>query len=134
MVIEELDPGAAAEWDAYVEGKEPANCYHLHGWRSGGERSYGLRAPYLVARSRPRGELLGVLPVFFVRGAPLRGYATTGLFGSYGAVLAEDDGIAALLLREACRRAGLTKAELPAYATALQTLANSQMIRPREDS
>ena len=34
--------------------------------------------------------------------------------------------------REACRRAGLTEAELPAYATALQTLATSQMIRPRE--
>lgn len=34
--------------------------------------------------------------------------------------------------REACRRAGLTPAELPAYATALQTLASSQMIRPRE--
>ena len=34
--------------------------------------------------------------------------------------------------REACRRAGLAKAELPAYATALQTLASSQMIRPRE--
>jgi putative mycofactocin binding protein MftB len=34
--------------------------------------------------------------------------------------------------REACRRAGLTPAELPVYATALQTLANSQMIRPRE--
>jgi putative mycofactocin binding protein MftB len=34
--------------------------------------------------------------------------------------------------REACSRAGLTPAELPAYATALQTLANSQMIRPRE--
>jgi mycofactocin biosynthesis protein MftB len=34
--------------------------------------------------------------------------------------------------REACSRAGLTPAELPAYATALQTLASSQMIRPRE--
>jgi len=36
--------------------------------------------------------------------------------------------------REACLRAGLTKAELPAYAAALQTLASSQMIRPREDA
>ena len=36
--------------------------------------------------------------------------------------------------REACRRAGLTEAELPAYAAALQTLASSQMIRPREDA
>ena len=34
--------------------------------------------------------------------------------------------------REACRRAGRAPAELPAYATALQTLASSQMIRPRE--
>ena len=34
--------------------------------------------------------------------------------------------------REACRRAGLTQAELPAYATALQTLASSQMICARE--
>ena len=36
--------------------------------------------------------------------------------------------------REACRQAGLTEAELPAYATALATLASSQMIRPREDA
>ena len=34
--------------------------------------------------------------------------------------------------REACKRAGLTEAELPAYAAGLQTLASSQMIRPRE--
>src|ERR671935_203751 len=105
MVIEELDPAAAAEWDAYVSGKEAANCYHLHGWRIAGERGYGLRAPYLVAGSRPRGELLGALPFFFVRSPPLRGYATTGLFGSYGPLLAEDARIAASLLREACRRA-----------------------------
>ena len=36
--------------------------------------------------------------------------------------------------REACRRAGLTEAELPAYATALQTLASSQMIQARGES
>jgi putative mycofactocin binding protein MftB len=36
--------------------------------------------------------------------------------------------------REACHRAGLTPAELPAYAAALQTLATSQMIRPRESA
>ena len=30
------------------------------------------------------------------------------------------------------RAAGLARAELPAYAAALQTLASSQMIRPRE--
>ena len=36
--------------------------------------------------------------------------------------------------REACRQAGVTAAELPAYATALATLAGSAMIRAREDT
>ena len=35
--------------------------------------------------------------------------------------------------REACRLAGVTGAELPAYAAALETLAASQMIRAREE-
>jgi putative mycofactocin binding protein MftB len=36
--------------------------------------------------------------------------------------------------REACRSAGVTEAELPAYATALATLAGSQMICARAAS
>ena len=36
--------------------------------------------------------------------------------------------------REACRLAGLTEAELPAYAAALETLASSQMICARVSS
>jgi mycofactocin biosynthesis protein MftB len=34
--------------------------------------------------------------------------------------------------RQACQNAGVTETELPAYATALQTLASSQMITERE--
>jgi putative mycofactocin binding protein MftB len=34
--------------------------------------------------------------------------------------------------RAACQAAGVAPAELPAYATALQTLASSQMIQARE--
>ena len=36
--------------------------------------------------------------------------------------------------REACRTAGVPEAELPAYATALATLASSQMITARAAS
>jgi mycofactocin biosynthesis protein MftB len=36
--------------------------------------------------------------------------------------------------REACRSAGVTEAELPAYAAALETLASSQMICARVSS
>jgi putative mycofactocin binding protein MftB len=35
--------------------------------------------------------------------------------------------------RAACRLAGVTEAELPAYAATLRTLAASQMIRMREE-
>jgi FemAB-related protein (PEP-CTERM system-associated) len=105
MIIEELDPAAAQEWDAYVTAKADANCYHLHGWRAVGERGYGLRAPFLAARTRLRGELLGVLPLFFVGGALSRGYATTGLFGAYGRVLSESEQIGRALIDEASFRA-----------------------------
>ena len=36
--------------------------------------------------------------------------------------------------RQACRTAGVSEAELPAYAAALQTLASSQMITARVSS
>lgn len=36
--------------------------------------------------------------------------------------------------REACRSAGVTEADLPAYTAALETLAGSQMIRQRVSS
>jgi mycofactocin biosynthesis protein MftB len=36
--------------------------------------------------------------------------------------------------RQACRSAGVTEADLPAYAAALATLAGSQMIRERVSS
>ena len=105
MVIEELDPDAASEWDDYVSRHPAANCHHLHGWRRAGERAYGLRAPFLVARAKPGGPIAGVLPLFFVRSGLVPGYATTGLFGAYGPVLADDPEIRAVLLREGCRRA-----------------------------
>ena len=41
---------------------------------------------------------------------------------------------AAPTAREACRQAGVSDAELPAYAAALATLASSQMICAREAS
>ena len=41
-------------------------------------------------------------------------------------------GLDAPSARQACQAAGVSPAELPAYATALETLASSQMIRARE--
>jgi FemAB-related protein (PEP-CTERM system-associated) len=89
MIVEKLTPEAHGAWDAYVDGHPDATCYHLRAWQSVAEDAYRLRAPFLLARESHGGPVRGVLPLFVLRN-PLGGYVTTGLFGAYGRVLAED--------------------------------------------
>lgn len=102
MIVEELTAGTAHEWDAYVGGHPEANCYHLRAWRDVGTRAYRLRAPYLVARATPKGPVRGVLPLFVVKNLQ-GGYVTTGLFGAYGRVLADDEEAGRALVARARR-------------------------------
>jgi FemAB-related protein (PEP-CTERM system-associated) len=95
-VIETLPPGICAEWDDYVAGSSRATVHHLSGWTEVAARAYGMKAALLVARSAPGARVRGVLPLFVVR-RPLHRYVTTGMFGAYGAILAEDDARAELL-------------------------------------
>lgn len=93
----------AAEWDAYVASKTDATLYHLFGWKIVAERSYGLDAPFLVARDGPKGPIRGVLPLIHVP-RPFTSYLTTGLFGAYGRLLADDERHARALLVSAAAR------------------------------
>jgi FemAB-related protein (PEP-CTERM system-associated) len=104
MVIEELRERDAAAWDAYVEAHPRANCYHLRAWKTAAANAYGMEAPFLLAREQPDGPVRGVLPLFVIRGAPGSAYLTTGLFGAYGPVLADEEAGEALIA-EALRRA-----------------------------
>jgi FemAB-related protein (PEP-CTERM system-associated) len=99
-VIEPLAPAAGGEWDAYVDAHPAATLYHLRAWQEVGQRAYSLPAPYLVARSGAGGPIRGALPLFLVR-RPLGGYVTTGLFGAYGAVLADHPDIGRALVERA---------------------------------
>lgn len=98
--IELLDDAANGQWDDYVERHPAANLYHLRAWKTVAEQAYGLRTRFLVARDARR-ALCGVLPLFRIP-RPLSPYLTTGIFGAYGAVLADDDHTARDLLLTAC--------------------------------
>ena len=108
LVVEQYTSGAA-EWDDYVSTHPDGNVYHLSAWRAVAERAYGLKCPFIAVRAGEGGSLCGVLPLFVVDG-PLRRYITSGLFGSYGVVLADDEGVRRRLLAEARRVAATHRA------------------------
>jgi FemAB-related protein (PEP-CTERM system-associated) len=85
--IESLNEDNREEWDAYVEAQPNATCYHLRAWGEAAERAYGMRTSFLLARRG--GLIVGVQPLFIVR-RPLQCYVTSGIFGSYGTILADD--------------------------------------------
>jgi serine/alanine adding enzyme len=93
----------AREWDAYVARRPEATLYHLFGWKTVAEEAYGLRTPFLVARDAPGGAIRGILPLIRVP-RPFTQYLTTGLFGAYGALLADDDTHARALVAAATAR------------------------------
>ena len=112
MIIEELRKSEDSVWDAYVDAHPQANCYHLRAWKTAAETAYGFEAPFLLARDRRGGRVCGALPLFAagVPGLGGGGYLTTGLFGAYGPVLADDPGTAGALLAAALERTRTRKA------------------------
>jgi FemAB-related protein (PEP-CTERM system-associated) len=101
--VEEVRPDDAGVWDAYVDRQPNATLYNLYGWKRVAEEAYGMRAPFLVARDAPGGAVRGVLPLVRVP-RPLSSYLTTGLFGAYAPLLADDERTARALVGEAKRR------------------------------
>jgi FemAB-related protein (PEP-CTERM system-associated) len=101
IAVEELSPISERDWDGFVDARPDATCYHLRAWQRVAQRAYRLEAPFLVARGMTTRGVRGVLPLFVVAN-PLGGYLTTGLFGAYGAVLADSLAVRRLLLERAC--------------------------------
>jgi FemAB-related protein (PEP-CTERM system-associated) len=101
--VDLLPRDRGAEWDDYVAGHPDATLYHLHAWREIAERAFGIATAFLVSRDAAGGPPRGVLPLFRVPrpGAP---YFTTGLFGAYGRLLADDVAHERALLGAAIRR------------------------------
>ena len=52
-------------WDAFVSQREDASPYHRFAWREAVEKSYGHQGHYLMAEES--GQIIGVLPLVFMR-------------------------------------------------------------------
>jgi len=77
------------EWDAFVRTCEDGSPFHLTAWKRAVESAYGLRSHYLLARNGD--ALVGVLPLFEVRGL-LGGRGLVSVpFAVYGGICATSD-------------------------------------------
>ena len=93
--IARLDRGGFADWDSFVRATPQAGFFHLSGWKSAIEESFGHDCPYLMALSGER--VAGVLPLVHVK-SRLFGSAliSTGFSVHGGPVAAGPDSAAAL--------------------------------------
>lgn len=62
------DPDLIAEWSEYVANHCDATVYHDLAWRSIFEKSFGYRSWMLMAHHEHSGQVVGVLPLYLVRG------------------------------------------------------------------
>jgi len=95
------------EWDTFVRTADEGTPYHLTAWKRAVEVAYGHRAHYLMARDN--GHVVGVLPLFEIRGL-LGGKALVSVpYAVYGGICATSaearSGLAgaAARLARACR-------------------------------
>ncbi len=97
--IERLRSEMEMAWDEYVNRHLEASVFHLLGWKRVVERSFGHRPFYLIARRG--GKIVGVLPLFLVRGLLCSRQLVSLPFAIRGGVLADDSRVAAALLERA---------------------------------
>src|SRR3546814_12323527 len=103
--------GADPEWDRFIEGRPDATFFHLSGWKTVIEESFGHRCHYLMARQA--GEVVGILPLTHVRGRIFGNSLISNGFCVYGgplvatpAALGALDDPALELARDLYRRSG----------------------------
>jgi serine/alanine adding enzyme len=96
------EPRDRERWDGYVRAHADASLYHLFGWRSVFQRTYGHKTYYLMATAR-EDTVSGVLPLVHFKHV-LSGNALVSLpFVDGGGVLADSRHAEEALLTEAIR-------------------------------
>jgi FemAB-related protein (PEP-CTERM system-associated) len=101
-MIEIVGDADFSEWDAYVARHPEATLYNLGGWGTVAKHAYGIHPYLLLSRASAGAPVRGGLPLFVVSRL-WTSYVTSGIFGAYGPIVADDDGTRAELF-EAARR------------------------------
>lgn len=103
LTVQTLGEATVNRWDEYVQRAEGATFFHRAGWKEVLERAFGHKTHFLCACD---GEVIvGILPLAQVKSL-LFGNALSSLpFCVYGGVVADNEEVAQVLRREACRLA-----------------------------
>ena len=86
LQISSLLDGNGVEWDRFVRSHPQATFFHLSGWKTVIEESFGHKCHYLFARSA--GTIVGVLPLTHVRGRIFGNSLISNGFCVYGGPVA----------------------------------------------
>lgn len=86
-------------WDEFVKRQPGASVYHLSGWRTVIQKSFGHDCPYLVAKRSDR--VVGVLPLVRMQSRLFGHFMVSVPYFNYGGALAADKQAKAALLAQA---------------------------------
>ncbi|MEW5986339.1 MAG: GNAT family N-acetyltransferase [Chloroflexota bacterium] len=95
MDISELSAGEEEVWDEYVQQAAGASFWHLAGWKTVMERTFGHQTVYLNAQEN--GRVVGLLPLLYVK-STLAGHYLTSVPGG---LCADSEAVAAGLIEQA---------------------------------
>ena len=99
IVVREMLPSDAANWDAFVERCIDSTFFHRSGWKEVVERAFNHRTHYLLAEAD--GRIEGILPLAEIRHFYF-GHSLSSLpFCVYGGIAAESNAARELLDRRA---------------------------------
>ena len=104
LIVRQMQPTDAANWDAFVGRCDESTFFHRAGWKEVIERAFGHRTHYLLAESG--GKIEGILPLAEIKHFYF-GHSLSSLpFGVYGGIAAESEEARELLDRKAQDLAG----------------------------
>ncbi len=98
-----LSWGRESDWEQYIEGHPEGTMFHSLRWRNAVRDAFGHADEYLIALRGVR--LVGVLPMFLVRGPIIGRMLVSVPYAVGGGILADDAEGATALFAEARRRA-----------------------------
>ncbi|MFO7305199.1 MAG: FemAB family PEP-CTERM system-associated protein [Gammaproteobacteria bacterium] len=99
LALDIVDADDRAEWNAFLASREDGSFYHLYEWREINARALGHESVYLAARAH--GQIVGVLPLTFVRSRLFGRILCSLPFVNFGGPCASDDEVVRALLHAA---------------------------------
>ena len=93
------DESYRTEWDKYVSQHPESTVYHLFNWGDVYLKTFNIKSVFITAFEND--NIRGVFPLFHLKDIMLRNFLCTGLFGSYGDILADKHDITERLFQYA---------------------------------